>query len=193
MKVAYVRVSTKEQNEQRQIEALQKHGIEKWFVEKISGKTNDRPQLMMMLDYVREGDEIFIMDLSRIARSLKGLIEIVDLLNDKNVSLHSEKESIDTSTAAGRMMVSMFGVINQFYIDNQREAQLEGIAIAKEQGRYQGRKQKQIPKSVWITNYDSYHNRDINKVEFAKIINVSRPTLDKMLKRYASGNTSFLK
>ena len=71
MKVAYVRVSTAEQNEARQIEALKKHGIEKWFTEKISGKSMDRPQLQSMLDYVREGDTVYIHDFSRLARSTK--------------------------------------------------------------------------------------------------------------------------
>ena len=71
MKVAYVRVSTEEQNEARQIEALKKHGIEKWFTEKISGKSMDRPQLQAMLDYVREGDTVYIHDFSRLARSTR--------------------------------------------------------------------------------------------------------------------------
>lgn len=193
MKVSYVRVSSKEQNEQRQVEALEKHGIEKWFVEKISGRTNDRPELNKMLEFVREGDEVFIMDLSRISRSLKGLIEIVETLQEKKVSLHSEKENIDTSTATGRMMVSMFGVINQFYIDNQREAQLEGIAIAKANGVYTGRKPKQVNADVWNENYSSYRTREISKAKFAKQIGVSRPTLDKMIHQFESGNTEFLK
>ena len=193
MKVAYVRVSSKEQNEQRQIEALEKHGIEKWFVEKISGRTNERPELNKMFEFVREGDEIFIMDLSRISRSLKGLIEIVETLQEKKVSLHSEKESIDTSTATGRMMVSMFGVINQFYIDNQREAQLEGIAIAKERGVYTGRKPKKIAKDTWEESYNTYNAREISKAKFAEKIGVSRPTLDKMLHQFKDGNTAFLK
>lgn len=193
MKVSYVRCSSKDQNEQRQIEALKKHGIEKWFVEKISGRTNDRPELNKMLEFVREGDEIFIMDLSRISRSLKGLIEIVETLQEKKVSLHSEKESIDTSTATGRMMVSMFGVINQFYIDNQREAQLEGIAIAKANGVYTGRKPKQVNADAWNENYSSYRTREISKAKFAKQIGVSRPTLDKMIHQFESGNTEFLK
>lgn len=193
MKVAYVRVSSKEQNEQRQVEALEKHGIEKWFVEKISGRTNDRPELNKMLEFVREGDEIFIMDLSRISRSLKGLIEIVETLQEKKVSLHSEKENIDTSTATGRMMVSMFGVINQFYIDNQREAQLEGIAIAKERGVYTGRKPKMIVKDVWEESYNAYSARKISKAKFAEQIGVSRPTLDKMLHHFKDGDTAFLK
>lgn len=72
--IAYVRVSTAEQNEARQIEALKKHGIDKWFTEKVSGKNMNRPQLKSMLDYVREGDTVYIHDFSRLARSTKDLL-----------------------------------------------------------------------------------------------------------------------
>lgn len=83
MKVAYVRVSTEEQNEARQLEALKKHGIEKWFTEKISGKSMDRPQLQAMLDYVREGDTVYIHDFSRLARSTKDLLELWSVYRPK--------------------------------------------------------------------------------------------------------------
>ena len=85
MRVAYVRVSTEEQNEARQIEAIKKHSIEKWFTEKVSGKSMDRPQLRAMLDYVREGDTVYIHDFSRLARSTKDLLEIVEHLQNKGV------------------------------------------------------------------------------------------------------------
>ena len=93
MKVAYVRVSTEEQNEARQIEALKKHGIEKWFTEKISGKSMDRPQLQAMLDYVREGDTVYIHDFSRLARSTRDLLEIVERLQNKGVHLVATKRT----------------------------------------------------------------------------------------------------
>ena len=96
MKVAYVRVSTEEQNEARQIETLKKHSIEKWFTEKISGKSMDRPQLQAMLDYVREGDTVYIHDFSRLARSTKDLLEIVERLQSKGVHLVSNKENLET-------------------------------------------------------------------------------------------------
>lgn len=86
MKIAYVRVSTVEQNEERQVEALEKHGIEKWFIEKISAKDTNRPQLQAMLDFAREGDTIYIHDLSRLARSTVDLLSIVDRLNEKGVA-----------------------------------------------------------------------------------------------------------
>ena len=93
MKIAYVRVSTIEQNEARQVEALEKYGIEKWFTEKISAKDTNRPRLQEMLDFAREGDTIYIHDFSRLARSTKDLLDIVELLNRKNIHLVSNKES----------------------------------------------------------------------------------------------------
>ena len=96
MKVAYVRVSTEEQNEARQIEALKKHSIEKWFTEKISGKSMDRPQLQAMLDYVREGDTVYIHNFSRLARNTKDSLEIVERLQSKGVHLVSNKENLET-------------------------------------------------------------------------------------------------
>ena len=92
MKVAYVRVSTVEQNEARQVEALEKHNIEKWYIEKVRGKDTNRPKLKEMLDYVREGDTIYIHDFSRLARSTKDLLEIVEQLGVKKVNLVSNKE-----------------------------------------------------------------------------------------------------
>ena len=87
MKVAYVRVSTVEQNEARQLEALQKYDIEKWFTDKVSGKDANRPQLQAMLEFVREGDTVYIHDFSRLARSTKDLLGIVEQLKEKGVTL----------------------------------------------------------------------------------------------------------
>ena len=95
MRIAYVRCSTAEQNEARQVEALEKYGIERWYTEKISGKDTNRPKLQEMLEYVREGDTIHIHDLSRLARSTADLLVIVDLLAKKGVHLVSNKENID--------------------------------------------------------------------------------------------------
>lgn len=93
MKVCYIRVSTIEQNEARQKEAMQGKGIEKYYIEKVSAKDTNRPKLQEMLDYVREGDIIYIHDFSRLARSTKDLLDIVELLNKKGVILKSNKEN----------------------------------------------------------------------------------------------------
>jgi len=113
-KIAYVRVSTIEQNEARQIEALEKYEIDKWFTEKISGKNTDRPELQKMLEYVREGDTVYIHDFSRLARSTKDLLEIVERFNNKGVHLVSNKENVDSSTPTGKLMLTMIGAIAEF-------------------------------------------------------------------------------
>jgi DNA invertase Pin-like site-specific DNA recombinase len=184
MKVAYVRVSTVEQNEARQLEALEKHGIDKWFTEKVSGKDMNRPELQNLLDFVREGDTVYIHDFSRLARSTQDLLNIVNQLEAKKVHLVSNKENLDTSTPTGKLMLTMIGAINEFERANMLDRQREGIEIAKREGKYKGRKPIEIEDEKFKKNYDKYMSRKITKVEFAKILKVSRPTLDKMLKEY---------
>lgn len=182
MKVGYIRVSTVEQNEQRQVEGLKPHGIEKWFTEKVSAKDTNRPQLKAMLDYVREGDTIYIHDFSRLARSTKDLLEIVEELNRKNVNLVSNKENIDSSTASGKLMLTMIGAIAEFERQNLLERQKEGIEIAKREGKFKGGQVKKVDDDTFNKYYEMYKNREINKGKFAELLNLSRPTLDKMLK-----------
>ena len=144
---AYIRVSTEEQNEQRQVEAMDRYGIEKWFVEKVSAKDANRPKLRELLDFAREGDCIHIHDFSRLARSTKDLLEIVELLRRKGVNLVSNKESIDTGTPTGKLMLTMIGAINEFERTNILERTREGIAIAKREGVYKGRKPIDVPEN----------------------------------------------
>ena len=185
MKVAYIRVSTIEQNEARQLEAMEKHGIEKYFIEKVSGKnTTDRPELNNMLDFVRENDTVYIHDFSRLARSTKDLLEIVERLNNKGVNLVSNKENVDTSTPTGKLMLTMIGAIAEFERQNMLDRQAEGIQIAKREGKYKGRKPVEIDTDTFKVQYERYTSREITKVELAKVLKVSRPTLDKMIKEY---------
>ena len=184
MKVAYVRCSTVEQNEARQLEALKKHGIEKWYTEKISGKNMDRPQLQEMLEYVREGDTVYVHDFSRLARSTADLLKIVEILQKKGVHLVSNKENIDSSTPTGKLMLTMIGAINEFERTNLKERQAEGIAIAKREGKYHGRKEVQIDN--FSEHYERYRTRQVNKSQLAKELKISRPTLDKLIAEYES-------
>ena len=183
MKIGYVRVSTVDQNEARQVEALKKYGIEKWYSEKVSGKNLNRPKLQEMLDFVREGDTIFIHDFSRISRSVKDLLSLIDLLEAKKVHLVSLKENLDTSTPAGRLMLTMIGAINEFERANLLERQAEGIAIAKAKGKYKGRKAIEI-NEAFIEGYNKYLARKLSKSALAKELGVSRPTLDKLINEY---------
>lgn len=181
-KAAYVRVSTAEQNEARQREALAVRGIDKWFIEKASGKNTDRPEFQKMLDWVREGDTIYIHDLSRIARSTKDLLELLDVLREKGVALVSDKESIDTSTATGKLLVTMVAAINEFERANLLERQREGIAIAKREGKYKGRKAVTVPDLP--RHYDRWQRREVSKAALARELGISRPTLDRLFSNY---------
>lgn len=182
MKIAYVRVSTVEQNEARQTEALEKNGIEKWFIEKVSGKDTNRPKLQEMLDYVREGDTIYIHDFSRLARSTKDLLDIIEQLQAKKVHLVSNKENLDSSTPSGKLMITVIAAIYEFERANMLERQREGISIAKREGKYKGGQVKRINDKDFDHAYEQYKVRAINKSQMAKQLNISRPTLDKLLK-----------
>lgn len=182
MRVAYVRVSTVEQNEARQLEALKKYDIEKWYIEKVSGKDTNRPKLQELLDFVREGDTVYIHDFSRLARSTKDLLEILEELTAKGVTLISNKENLDTSTATGKLMLTVIAAINEFERQNLLERQKEGIEIAKREGKFKGGQVKQIDDAAFNAAYEKYKNRELNKTQFAAALKISRPTLDKLLK-----------
>jgi len=182
MRIAYIRVSTVEQNEQRQIETMEKYNIEKWFTEKVSAKDTNRPKLKEMLEFAREGDTVHIHDFSRLARSTKDLLDIVEILNMKGVNLVSNKENIDTSTPTGKLMLTMIGAINEFERANLLERQREGIAIAKREGKYKGK--KRIVIEDFELYYQQYMNRQISKSEMARLLGISRPTLNKIIDEY---------
>lgn len=183
MRIAYVRVSTAEQNEARQVEALKKYDIEKWFVEKVSAKDTNRPQLQQMLSFARSGDTIYVHDFTRLARSTKDLLDIVELFKEKEVHLVSNKESIDTSTPTGKLMLTFLAGIAEFERENLLERQREGIAIAKRNGVYKGR--KPFKSDRFDELYNDYLCRKISKTEFAKLLGVSRPTLYRLIRENA--------
>lgn len=182
MNVAYVRVSTADQHEDRQLKALEHYQIEKTFIEKVSGKNMDRTQLKAALDFVREGDTLYVHDFSRLARNLRDLLTIAAMLQEKKVRLVSLKENYDTGTAYGKFMFSMIGAIAQFERENLLERQREGIAIAKSKGVYKGRRKKEA--KDFAEQYERYLNREITKVELSHILHVSRPTLNRMIKEH---------
>ena len=184
MNIAYVRVSTVEQNEARQVEALEKYNIEKWFMEKVSGKNTERKELKNMLDFAREGDTIYVLDFSRLARSVKDLLDITEKLKAKNINLISLKENLDTSTPTGKLLLTMIGAIDEFERANLLERQREGIAIAKKKGLYKGRQPSKIDKDLFEDAYNQYMTRKINKNQFTKMIGVTWPTADKLIKAY---------
>lgn len=183
MQIAYIRVSTEDQNEQRQIEAMKDYHIEKWFTEKVSAKNiKDRPQLNAMLEFARAGDTIHVHDFSRLARSTADLLTIVEILKKKDIALISNKEHLDSSTPEGKLMLTMIGAINEFERACLLERQKEGIAIAKRNGVYKGRKPISIQN--FEHHYDRYLHREISKRQLAKELKISRPTLDRLIEEY---------
>ena len=172
MRVGYIRVSTIEQNEARQFEALEKHGIDKWFTEKLSGKNTDRPMFRSMMDFVREGDSIYVMDFSRLSRSTKDLLNIIEQLKIKGVRLISLKENLDTNTPQGKLMLTVIAAINEFERQNMLERQREGIAIAKREGHYKGRKPKLLENFKEV--YELWENGNITAINACKTLGISR-------------------
>ena len=142
----------------------------------------------ILLEFVREGDTIHVHDFSRLARSTKDLLDIVEQLSQKNIYLVSNKENIDTSTPTGKLMLTMIGAINEFERYNLLERQREGIAIAKRNGKYKGGKRKSVPD--FENGYQRYLRREISKVGLAKELRISRPTLDKLIKEYTEVHTN---
>lgn len=144
--IGYVRVSTVEQNEARQLKALEEFGkpMHRIFVDKKSGKNTDRPQLQRMLDFVQTGDVIIVSDWSRLARSTPDLLQLVNQLHQNGVDVVSIKEQFNTSTPQGKFMLTVFAGLAEFEREIILERQREGIEIAKAQGKYKGRQAREI-------------------------------------------------
>ena len=140
MKVGYVRVSTQEQNTARQEVLMQELGVEQLYIDKASGKNTDRLELKKMLAYVRQGDTVIVESISRFARNTRDLLELVEQLTAKQVEFVSRKEAIDTTTPTGKFMLTIFGAVAELEREYILQRQAEGIAIAKQQGIYQGRR-----------------------------------------------------
>ena len=185
MNIAYIRVSTAEQNEARQVEGLKKYNIDKTFEEKVSAKDTNRPQLKAMLDFAREGDTIYVWDFSRLARSTKDLLNIVEELQNKKINLISIKENLDTSTATGKLMLTMIAAINEFERNNLLERQKEGIALAKQKGKFKGRKAIDFPQN-WQEVYNKWKSRELTGSKAMEQLGLKRNTFYKLIKKYES-------
>lgn len=140
MKIGYVRVSTTEQNTARQETLMSELGVEQLYIDRASGKSVDRPELKKMLAYAREGDTVIVESISRFARNTHDLLDLVEQLTEKRVEFISRKEAIDTTTPSGKFMLTIFGAVAELEREYILQRQREGIAIAKRQGKYTGRK-----------------------------------------------------
>ena len=159
MKVGYIRVSTQEQNTVRQEVLMQALDVEQVFIDRMSGKNLARPELQKLLAFVRTGDCVIVESISRFARNTRDLLELIERLQSKQVQFVSKKEAIDTTTPTGKFMLTVFGAVAELEREYILQRQREGIAIAKENGVYKGRK------PIVCAGFDSvlmlWHRREI--------------------------------
>lgn len=184
--VAYARVSTTDQNLDVQRQQLQAVGYDKIFEEKISGaKCDNRPQFQQMMEYVRSGDVVICCKLDRIARSTKDLLEIVDQLQKKEVGFRVLNANIDTTTATGKLILSVLASIAEFERSLMLERQLEGIRIAKEAGRYKGRKPTAQVKAKEVIELAGL---GVRKADIARRLKIGVASVYRILGHKALGN-----
>lgn len=180
-KIGYIRVSTVEQNTDRQEIALSELGIQKLFIEKVSGKNTERPQFKKMMEYIRDGDILYIESISRLARSTRDLLSIVQQLQDKKVDLVSLKENIDTATPQGRFVLTIFGALSELERESTLQRQREGIAAARLKGKKFGRPRVKNPKD-WDKVIKLWKDKEISAIEAMNRLNMNRGTFYRRVK-----------
>lgn len=183
--IGYARVSTDEQNEARQLESFSSYSekITKVFIDKMSGKDRNRPQLKAMLDYVREGDVVVVSDFSRLARSTSDMVQIVQELTEKKVTLISLKEKVDTNTPQGKFMLTVFSALAELERDSILQRQQEGIEIARKQGKYKGRKPIYYDEIQFRFECQKWRNGEQTATETMKRLDIKRNRFYEIVKR----------
>lgn len=182
MRVGYIRVSTAEQNTARQEVLMEQLEVDKIYIDRMSGKSKDRPQLKDMLTFVRVGDTVIVESISRFARNTRDLLELVDALTEKGVEFISKKENIDTTTPAGKFMLTVFAAVAELERGYILDRQKEGIAIAKSEGKYKGRKSAEIDEKLWDSLYLLWSEGKISAVEFMGKMGMKKSTFYRRMK-----------
>lgn len=194
MKLGYVRCSTILQNRDTQYEGLKNCGIEKYFEDMQSGKDMDnRPHLLELFDYIREYDEIYTWELSRVSRDTKDTLYIDDMLRKKKVKLVCVKDGIVLGGEENPMSEFMTTVMSAVYkLERQKivERTREGVALAKLAGKYRGRPESKYDIEQLRRYKLQIANKETTKTYVAKKLGISRPTLDKRLKILAEMEAS---
>jgi len=174
--IGYARVSTLEQNLDRQVDALNSAGVVKLFTEKATGKTTERPELTRLIEQLREGDVVIISELTRLSRSTKDLFAIVELIQSKGANIKSLKETwLDTTTPHGKLMFTIFAGLSQFEADLTAQRTREGLEAARARGRLGGRPkidEDSVKKAVKL-----YRTRQYSVKEIEELTGVKKSTL----------------
>ena len=160
-------------------------GVDQVFIDRMSGKNTERPELRRMMNFVREGDTVIVESISRFARNTRDLLELVEQLTQKNVEFVSKKEAIDTSTPTGKFMLTVFGAVAELEREYILQRQREGIAIAKENGVYTGRKPIEHPQFEEITML--WHQGNISAVEAMRRLDMKPSTFYRKVRQQQRG------
>ena len=187
MKIGYIRVSSEGQNLDRQEDSITPQ-VDQVFSEKISGRNCNRPELKRLLGFVREGDTVYIESLSRLARSTRDLLEIVDMLREKRVGLVSLKENIDTDTPQGRFILQIFAALSELERETLKQRQREGINAAKKRGKHLGRPRKLYP-ATWSSVINEWKAGEITAVRAREKLGLAHATFYSMLRRSEAAST----
>lgn len=182
MKVGYIRVSTQEQNTIRQEVLMQELGAEQVFIDRMSGKSMDRPELKRLMAFVRTGDCVIVESISRFARNTRDLLELIEQLQQKEVQFVSKKEAIDTTTPTGKFMLTVFGAVAELEREYILQRQREGIAIAKANGVYKGR--KPIQRAAFETIVTQWQNGEMTAVEAQRRLELTPSTFYRKVRDY---------
>ncbi len=175
MKIGYARVSTTEQSLNRQVDQLTAVGCERIYQEKVSGAKTDRPELARLLDALREGDVVIVTELSRLGRTVKGLVELVENIHQIGADIKSLKESIDTTTPTGKMVFTVMAAVSEMERDLICERTAEGLKAARARGRKGGRPVIDQEKlNLALRMYDS---KSCTIAEITKSTGISKATL----------------
>ena len=180
MTYGYARVSTADQNLDRQKDALRAYGVDRLFCEKVSGAKKSRPELDKMLAILESGDSVVIESLSRLGRSVKNLSELMETFNEKGIRLISLKESVDTTSATGRLLFTIISSLAAFERETLIERTNEGLASARARGKLGGRpktNEAALKKAVALYRTGEYSLADIQE-----LTGVSKSTLYRALK-----------
>jgi len=176
MKIGYARCSTIDQNLDWQLDALQKEGCERIYHEKVSGMKKERPELMKLLDTLRNGDTVIVCELTRLSRSTKDLFELVERINGLGANIKSLKELwLDTTTPQGKLLFTIFAGVSQFERDLTYQRTIDGLAAARARGRLGGRPKvdtKKIHQAIAM-----YEAKDIPIKDILETTGISRATL----------------
>lgn len=195
MKIGYARVSTVDQNEARQMEALREEGVDKIYMDKKSGKDFNRPEYQKMIASLQKGDVLVVHSIDRLGRNYDEIItewrkitkEIeADIIVQDMPLLNTSQNKDLTGTFIADIVLQLLSYVAQRERENIRQRQKEGIAIAKAQGKYKGRAKKEIDKKLFENTKTRWQSGEITKVQFAEIMGISRGTLYKLLEDNAN-------